>query len=129
MSKITIAICIKPSTIPEGCQLLMFQENIKPMWEDTNNQNGGRFLYRCRQGIDKMWENMLLSLIGNQSGINSHVCGIVSHQKRSFAQVSIWVKDISKLNQEEHEKLDQWIMNMFQVNSIQDLDFVAHPTS
>ena len=34
---------VRPEQLPAGYKFLLFQENIKPMWEDEANQHGGRF--------------------------------------------------------------------------------------
>ncbi|CAK68731.1 unnamed protein product (macronuclear) [Paramecium tetraurelia] len=115
----------KPSTIPEGCQILLFQEEIQPMWEDKANQNGGRFVFRCKNNVDRVWENILLSYIGNQCTCNEFICGVVVNQKRSFTQVSIWVKDMTS-HQNQEDKITQWVKEMFGIN---ELEFVQHPKS
>jgi hypothetical protein len=35
-----------------------------PKWEDEANLNGGRYLFRVKHGIDKVWEDLILNYIG-----------------------------------------------------------------
>ena len=44
----------------------MFLSHIKPMWEDKENANGGRFVLRVKKNYaNYFWENLLLAFIGN----------------------------------------------------------------
>lgn len=37
---------VRPEQLPVGCDFFLFQQGIKPMWEDAANDNGGRFLLK-----------------------------------------------------------------------------------
>lgn len=54
----------------KNISLALFKEQIKPAWEDPENQDGGYFsfsvsIYEKREVIDDIWFNMLLKIIGN----------------------------------------------------------------
>ena len=40
---------IRPKNLPNDYGFLIFQEGIKPMWEDKANLNGGRFILRIKK--------------------------------------------------------------------------------
>lgn len=43
----------------------MFKEGIKPVWEDTANCKGGKWILRLKKGLSsRIWENLLLAMIG-----------------------------------------------------------------
>lgn len=58
---------------PDGLRvidaLMIFQENIRPEWEDKMNANGGHFQFQlkpsCGGGqIDEYWNNLVMGMIG-----------------------------------------------------------------
>ena len=51
----------RPDSLPRGCEFLLFKEGIKPIWEDEENLNGGRFVLHIKRIFsNKAWEDMLL---------------------------------------------------------------------
>lgn len=55
-----------------------FVEGIKPMWEDEANKNGGRWTLRVSKGFgNKLWEDLILAMIGEQFSDEDEICGIV----------------------------------------------------
>jgi len=56
---------VRPEELPSNCEFFLFQDNIKPMWEDSNNENGGRFKLRIKKQYgNRFWEDLILSFIG-----------------------------------------------------------------
>ena len=48
---------------------MFFKTGIKPMWEDPENIDGGRWLLtieKKRVDLNDLWQNALLSLVGSQ---------------------------------------------------------------
>ena len=57
------------TSLTSFCSLLLLQEGIKPMWEDDNNKNGGRWLINLDKKqrmtcLDNFWLEVMLCLIG-----------------------------------------------------------------
>jgi translation initiation factor 4E len=51
--------------MPEGTQIFLFVDSVKPLWEDSGNKNGGRFMFRVKKNFgNRIWEELLLSFIG-----------------------------------------------------------------
>lgn len=51
---------VTPSTLGEGNDYSLFKKNIRPMWEDESNKNGGRWILNFskqqrRIDLDDMW--------------------------------------------------------------------------
>ncbi len=51
----------KPSEIPLNTNYHVFKANIKPMWEDPANKQGGKWTVTVndRSQIDRCWENLV----------------------------------------------------------------------
>ena len=57
----------KPSEMPREIDIHFFREDLVPMWEDS--PEGGVVILKIQQNddIDKMWETILLNMIGKLS--------------------------------------------------------------
>ena len=82
----------------------MFKEDIKPLWEDENNKNGGRFSIKLKQGYTTIiWEEMIFTLIGGilPKEVKDEINGIVVTSKKEFNTLQIWFKTFdSKITKE-----------------------------
>ena len=59
---------VRPEQLPTGTDFFLFQEGIKPMWEDPANKNGGRMLLKIKKSFgNKFWEDLILNYIGDLS--------------------------------------------------------------
>ena len=62
--------------------IMVFKEDIKPMWEDELNAAGGHFQYSFRPNqtaaaqLDEYWNNLVLGLIGGTVDTKGIVTGI-----------------------------------------------------
>ena len=82
----------------------IFQKGIKPIWEDEANKDGGRWHIWLPKGhTNKLWEDLLLYLIGNLFTNGDNVCGVEVRTKPRGDSLSIWHKDAS--NEEERERV------------------------
>ena len=57
----------KPSEMPREIDIHFFRDNLVPMWEDS--PEGGIVILKIKKddNIDKMWESILLNMIGKYS--------------------------------------------------------------
>ena len=82
----------------EGCDYMLFKKGIKPMWEDDENRDGGRWLISFdrdqRQAfLEKYWQSTLLSLIGSQyDKENDLINGTVVNVRYKVDKLSLWTK-------------------------------------
>lgn len=68
------------------------------MWEDNANINGGRFVIRTKRGFaNKLWEDLLVAYMVD--GLED-VCGVIAHTKKTYIQISVWVKELAKGSEE-----------------------------
>ena len=97
----------KPDSCRPGIEFFMFKEDIKPLWEDENNKNGGRFSIKLKQGYTTIiWEEMIFTLIGGilPKEIKEEINGIVVTSKKEFNTLQIWFKTFDDKITSEIEK-------------------------
>lgn len=87
-----------PEHIIKNCMLFVMKSWITPMWEDTNNRNGGCFSYKVsNKVVTQVWRDLMYLLCGNELTIDKksmeHVNGITISPKRGFCIIKIWFKN------------------------------------
>ena len=46
--------------------IFVMKDNVKPMWEDENNKNGGCFSFKiANKDVERIWKEVYYRLIGN----------------------------------------------------------------
>lgn len=102
----------------QNSMFFLMRHNINPIWEDSNNINGGCWSFKItKKDVFKAWNELSLHLIGenitkelkNSLNIN----GISISPKKNFSILKIWNK-----NQETHNILSKKIPNIFIYESI-----------
>lgn len=82
----------KPDKLNPTISLQMFREDIKALWEDPVNRNGGSFLlkfsHKSRNRTSQCWEKLLLNMIGEQ--LPSDITGAVVSSKQNAGLVYVW---------------------------------------
>jgi len=82
-----------PSKLMNNSNYHFFKSHIKPLWEDPNNKNGGKWIINIKNDdelLDKCWENVVLALIGETLEAGSDVCGAVLSRRRSGDKIAVW---------------------------------------
>ena len=93
--------------------LFLMRKNIKPIWEDTENINGGCYSFKIQNRlIHNVWKNISYNLVAekflqeNQNIIN----GVSISPKKYFCILKIWINDKTfselKFNNEYINNLD-----------------------
>uniref|UniRef100_A0AC34R8N5 EIF-4F 25 kDa subunit n=1 Tax=Panagrolaimus sp. JU765 TaxID=591449 RepID=A0AC34R8N5_9BILA len=81
----------RPSDITEKVDFHLFKEGIKPVWEDTANRKGGKWILRLKKGLSsRIWENLILAMIGEQFLVGEEICGAVCSVRNQEDIVSLW---------------------------------------
>ena len=86
----------------------LMRENITPIWEDTENINGGCWSFKiAKKDVYETWIKLSAALIGETvySSNPTNITGISISPKRGFCIMKIWNKshtdsDTAKLTQE-----------------------------
>ncbi|EDQ88751.1 uncharacterized protein MONBRDRAFT_32697 [Monosiga brevicollis MX1] len=87
----------RPSELPI-CDLMLFRDGIRPVWEDDKNKSGGRWSLHLKKGIQassRAWENLLLAIIGDQFTHSEEVCGVVLKIRQSDDSLCLWNRTAS----------------------------------
>ena len=87
----------------EKSMIFFMKENIKPLWEDSNNINGGFISYKLN--IDNVYiyfKKLVYYIICNNIIDNEDICnninGISISPKKHFCIIKIWLGDFNKFN-------------------------------
>nr|CAG4638678.1 EOG090X0BMA [Cyclestheria hislopi] len=87
------------SELSAGCDYSLFKTGIKPMWEDTRNHEGGRWLISLDKKqrsteLDCLWLEVILCLIGEAfEEFSDEICGAVVNIRTKGDKLSIWTSD------------------------------------
>ncbi|BES93083.1 eukaryotic translation initiation factor [Nesidiocoris tenuis] len=90
------------SELKHGCDYSFFKKDIRPMWEDDANKNGGRWLVslekRQRESdLDNCWLEIMLCLIGESFGdYSDEVNGATVNVRQKADKIGLWTADGSK---------------------------------
>lgn len=69
----------------------LFKVGIKPIWEDKANINGGKWIIRLRKGVtNRLWENLVLAMLGEQFMVGKEICGAVVSIRHQKDIISLW---------------------------------------
>ena len=109
------------SELVEKTMLFLMKNNIKPIWEDEKNYNGGCFSYKINNGVVfDIWKNMNYRLIGNTINEDENILNIITglsiSPKKTYCIVKIWVSNIEK------ESLNNFLFNNFIEEQLLDLN-------
>ena len=92
------------------------------MWEDEANQNGGRWTLRVSKGYaNKLWEDLILAMIGEQFSLENEINGIVLSIRGQGDQISIWNRNGN--NKEIVEKIKQELVSILQLPENIKMDY------
>jgi hypothetical protein len=95
-----------PDSLLSTCMFFCMKENVKPVWEDPANKNGGCFSYKITQSIGDCWRNVSYSMVGKtlskEKGIQEAITGISISPKKNFCILKVWLsscayQDASKI--------------------------------
>ncbi|XP_004697199.1 eukaryotic translation initiation factor 4E type 1B isoform X2 [Echinops telfairi] len=87
------------SKLSSGCDYALFKDGIRPMWEDSRNKRGGRWLvslakHQRHSKLDRLWLETLLCLIGESFEEHSQeVCGAVVNIRTKGDKISVWTRE------------------------------------
>lgn len=88
----------RPSDISEKVDFHLFKKGIKPVWEDTANCKGGKWILRLKKGLSsRYFENLILAMIGEQFLVGEEICGAVCSVRNQEDILSLWNKNASNV--------------------------------
>lgn len=118
----------KPSQLEAGSKLFLFQGNIRPLWEDESNRDGGRFYIRVRKDkANKIWEDLMLDYLGEQFEYNEDICGLqIASRNDDVIVISLWTQHIKNHVKEE---LCTWLRKCLDIPANIKIEYQDHPRS
>eukprot|EP00012_Vannella_robusta_P002679 CAMPEP_0206190334 /NCGR_PEP_ID=MMETSP0166-20121206/4691_1 /ASSEMBLY_ACC=CAM_ASM_000260 /TAXON_ID=95228 /ORGANISM="Vannella robusta, Strain DIVA3 518/3/11/1/6" /LENGTH=284 /DNA_ID=CAMNT_0053606399 /DNA_START=382 /DNA_END=1239 /DNA_ORIENTATION=- len=102
----------------KDCNLLIFQNGIKPLWEEPANIVGGHWVVRIMRNeakAEQVWYSLLMTVIcGQLTGVKSQeVTGIVISPRDHLTQIYVWNKH--SLNSKYKEIMQSFISDSLDV--------------
>ncbi|GLT87414.1 hypothetical protein SLE2022_055000 [Rubroshorea leprosula] len=86
----------RPSSLPSPTDLHLFKEGIRPLWEDSANSKGGKWIIRFKKVVSgRFWEDLVLALVGDQLDYGDNICGAVLSIRFNEDILSVWNRDAS----------------------------------
>ncbi|KAJ1934778.1 hypothetical protein GGF37_006243 [Kickxella alabastrina] len=71
----------------------MFRSGVRPVWEDSTNMHGGKWMIRLKKGLSpRLWEKLAMAVVGDVFGVGGEICGIVLSIRNSEDIISLWNK-------------------------------------
>lgn len=110
------------------CTIAFFKADIKPVWEDLKNINGGKLNwfyikenYPDNNLIHLKWEKLLLLLIGNQPGFQNNVNGVTITIRPTVYRFSLWTEKVESI-----DKIKKYLIDKLEILPNCKLDFKTH---
>lgn len=91
-----------PSALLPTTDYLLFHAGVRrPIWEDSANAQGGKWILRLRKGVaDRVWEDLLLAVVGDQFEDGEmaaraedgwpEICGVSISVRLNEDIISVW---------------------------------------
>lgn len=85
---------VKPSKLEMNSNYHFFKNGIKPMWEDSANAKGGKWVltFKDKNLLDTSWENVVLGLVGETLDVDNEITGAVMSRRKAGDRIAIWNK-------------------------------------
>jgi len=88
---------VKPSKMDNNSNYHLFKHGIKPMWEDSANSKGGKWIISMKGGektnLDTYWENICLAMVGETLDIGDEITGGVVSRRKTGDRIAIWTRN------------------------------------
>ena len=106
--------------------IFFMKNNIKPIWEDENNKNGGSFSYKISNIIvEEVWKKLSYSLICNSlindEKILKNINGISISPKKNYCIIKFWLNNIENFkNTQIDDFIEKSLKNYESINNYND---------
>lgn len=83
---------VKPSKLEMNSNYHFFKSGIKPMWEDSENSKGGKWVltFKDKAMVDACWENVVLGMVGETLDVENEITGAVMSRRKAGDRIAIW---------------------------------------
>ncbi|KAI6191256.1 EIF-4F 25 kDa subunit [Aphelenchoides bicaudatus] len=92
---------IRPPSVMSQCDYSLFKHDIRPVWEEPENKQGGRLVFQLakqdQQLLNELWLKLMLAMIGSYFGeVDDQICGAVCSSRQKGSKISLWTTDATK---------------------------------
>jgi len=91
----------RPNDLPNVSDYHLFKKDVRPVWEDDANINGGKWIVRLKKGLaSRYWESLVIAVVSEQFDVDKEICGAVLSMRHSEDILSLWNRSAneSKIN-------------------------------
>lgn len=115
----------RPDFLPKGCEFFLFKQGVRPLWEDSSNKGGGRFVLHIKKMFaNKTWEDILIAFIIAGADFDK-LNGIVINIRSWEVLLSIWMKPLR--DEEERNYYRGWIRSSLGMTDNIQIEYKQHP--
>jgi len=119
---------IRPNELPPGGDYNLFRTGTVPLWEDSANKNGGKWVIRLRKGVaNRCWEDVVLAFISDFFDLKEEVCGLVISTKYSEDFLSIWNKNAN--DRDSINRIRDTLKDILDIPDSNLMEYIPHDES
>jgi translation initiation factor 4E len=86
----------RPNDLSNVSDFHLFKKDVRPVWEDPVNAQGGKWMVRLKKGIaSRLWEQLVIAIITEQFDVGREICGAVLSMRHSEDILSLWNRTAS----------------------------------
>lgn len=79
-----------PTDIQDGCNYALFRNAVRPMWEDENNRDGGRWIITLDKRVEndegnRLWLDTVLLVIEEQLSEPASIYGVIFQNRWKYS--------------------------------------------
>ena len=116
---------VRPNVFKVTTDYHLFKEGVQPMWEDEQNKQGGKWMVRLKKGIaSRVWEELLLAIIGEQFDVGQEICGAVVSVRHNEDIISVWNRSTD--NKEATSKIRDQIQRILKIPKFISIEYKKH---
>eukprot|EP00163_Fabomonas_tropica_P001754 TRINITY_DN11300_c0_g1_i1.p1 TRINITY_DN11300_c0_g1~~TRINITY_DN11300_c0_g1_i1.p1 ORF type:complete len:205 (+),score=34.61 TRINITY_DN11300_c0_g1_i1:423-1037(+) len=119
---------IRPNDLPNTTDYHLFADGIKPMWEDSANKKGGKWIIRLKKGLaSRYWEDVVFAIVGCQFDLGDEICGAVMSIRYQEDLISVWNRTAS--NRTKCLKIKDTLKRVLSLPSNAIMEYKRHDES
>ena len=116
---------VRPNVFKVTTDYHLFKEGVQPMWEDEQNKQGGKWMVRLKKGIaSRVWEELLLAIIGEQFDVGQEICGAVVSVRHNEDIISVWNRSTD--NKEATSKIRDQMQRILKIPKFISIEYKKH---
>eukprot|EP01080_Neovahlkampfia_damariscottae_P007669 gene7669-12135_t len=110
---------------PQSFNLRFFKKGVKPLWEDEENINGGKWVFQQpKKDRSQIWTDLLLLLIGEQLKSDYLICGVVFTSKPNYDMIQVWNKRI--VSSKSVQKVTKKFIKLLSLDENLTINYQSH---